>query len=490
MKAVTDISRLLFFLFSLIALVAAAKVSAVEQDGALFDAVRWLERQKVISTKEVIALRDLVTIKYDENVGRPWGDFHLRQETTKRWAAFRKSFCPAVKDLCLLSENAELSSISQILKQESTLRQINARLSELGSPVSIVRLREVPALLPTHLSGLNDFNFVIGVITRAQSSEGPSYGQVEDTVLMDVGSYYLGFQRQPPPVYVAIDNKNQLLVFEETLIAKALEIAPLWQKSLNQEIPQGYLYLPNLLIRDYAAAKKSNSKKYDSLKSLQGIEWLIYDDIKALSINQGLYLQRSWSEKLSDADKEMTVRRALLQLQKDFDMRLISLLFLQQSYDQNAVVIEQYTPVPTVNTIIRENINALLSAEGFKSLAYKKQWFTAVDLKYVQEPDFLKEFNLDLYEALENIDLLDKDLSTLSAGHKRALTIAAIYPKNMGYPDEIKSLDTLIRTKTVDTTYINKPGMYRVFAMLVSSKDLSLLSKLSDEIYAKRFPSL
>ena len=472
------------------ALAAAVRVSAAENTDKLFDAVKWHHQQKLINTKEAKALVNLVTIKYDENVNRPWGDWNLRQETLKRWQNFRESFCPAAGDICLLSEEAQLSSISNVLKQEETLKRINTRLNELGSPLSIVRLESVPALLPADLSNLNDFNFIIGVISKEKSPDGQVYSRVTDTLLMDVGSYYLGYQRQAPAVYFAVDRSNQVLVFDETLIAKALELASVWQKSVVQEIPDGFLYLPNRLIRDYALSKKNNSPKYQGLQNVNGLEWFVYDEAKALAVNQALYMRNSWDEGLDDLTKEMLVRRSLLQLQKDFDQRLISLLYMQQSFDQNALVIQQYTPLPTVNTVIRENINALLSAEGFRRLPYKSQWFESADLKYIQDEAFLKEFNLDVYEAVEATSLLRKDWSTLNAEQKRSLAIAAIYPKNLGYADEIKNADTLVRTKTVDSTYINKPGMYRVFATIAHSKDLSLLSRLADEIYDKRFAGL
>lgn len=491
MKVLSDISKLFFLLISLIAIVAATRVSALErqESGKLFDAAKWLEQQKAISTKESLALRDLVAIQYDVNVGRPWQE-RLPGEIKKRWSAFREAFCPALKEMCLLSEDAELSSISLLLKQETTLKQINEHLKQSGSPLSIVRLKGVPGLLPSDISSLNDFNFLIAVISQEKSPDGQSYTRVSDTLLMDVGSYYIGFQKQPPSVYIAMDVKNKVLLFEETMIAKALEIAPVWQSTLSREIPEEYLYVPNKLLKSYALSKKDQSKKYGSLKSLQEVEWLAFDEIKALAVSQALFLKSSWDENLSDMDKELTIRRALLQLQKDFDQRLVSLLFLQQSYDQNAMVIQQYTPPSTVNTVMRENLNALLAASGFQALSYKKNWFASADFRHIQGEEYLKEFNYDLFEALDQINAFKKDWSALPTHQKRSIAIALVYPKNLGYMDEIKDLDSLIRTSVVSTELINKPGLYRLFATLAISKDLSLMSRLADEIYDKRFSSL
>lgn len=493
MKTVTDISRFLFFLASLIAIVAATKVSAAESSSKLFDAAKWLEQQKNMNTKQVSALTNLVTIQYDQNINRPWEPTDFKQQKTLRWKAFRDAFCineSAQNDLCLLSEDAELSSISNVLKQESTLKQINQQLKNLGSPVSIVRLKNVPAILPEDMLFLNDFNFIIGVVTKEKSPEGRPYYRIADTLLMDIGSYFLGFHRQPPAVYLAMDRKNQALIFEETLIAKALELAPTWQKALVNEAPDEFLYSPNRLIKEYTETKKGTSQRYQGLKTIDGIEWLIYDEIKAIAINQAIYMQNSWDEEMDGLKKELAVRGALLQLQKDFDMRLVALLFLQHSFDQNAVVIQQYTPPSTVNTVMRENINVMLSAEGFKPLAYKAEWMRDVNLNYIQDESYLKEFNLDLYEALDRINVLYKDWTTLSGAQKRSIVIAAVYPKNMGYADEVKNLDNLIRTSNVDGTYINKSGMYRIFSTLALSKDLSLFSRLADEIYDKRFAGI
>ena len=481
MKAAVDFGRTLLFLISLLALVAAVRVSAQESRQKLFNATEWLEKQKAYSTKEVLALRDLVTIQYDQNLNRPWGDEGYKEQITKRWTAFRTAFCPSEIELCLLSEQAKLSSISNVLKQESTLKAINEYLKKLNNPISIVRLKTVPGVLPEDMSYLNDFNFVIGVFSTEQSAEGP-YQKVGLTILMDVGSYFLGYQGKVPSVYYAYNLKKQLLVFEETLIAKALDHGILWMKASVRTDANGFLDVPNRLIKGYTQSKKSASPLYQSLANADGYEWLVYDEIKALAISQGFSLKNHWSDKLNGLEKEMLVRQSLLRLQEDFDSRLVTLLFHQHAYDENAVVLDQMTSKVTVSTVIRENVNFLVSTS--------REWFASANFEYLQDQESLKHFNLDLYEALEKFNLLGKDWSGLTAQQKRSIAIAAVYPRNMSYPDELKSIDNLIRTSIVDTTTLNVPAMHRLFACISMSHDPRMLAKLANDIYRKRFPSL
>lgn len=494
---VKNFARVAFFAFSLMALAAAVKVSAATASDRVFNTAKWSEQEKAMKTPEALVLRDLIAIQYDVTLNRLRSDVETKELTRQRWVNFRKVFCPGVTELCQLSEAADISHISKLLKRDQNLAAINEQLKKLNPKnVQIVRLMAVPGLLPDDMSYLNDFNFLIGLIKPEKSDDGQIYYRVEQSLLVDIGTYYLGYQdpQKSQPNYFAIGHKRQLYIMDETLIAKTIVAAPAWRSLLSADPKEkGFLYFAHRLTKEYAEDKKQERSRYESLKTLAGIEWFIYEEMKSLSIHQGLTLQKSWPVNADPKAQWAAVQQSLLQFQKDFDPRWVSLLFYQHSYDENAIVLEQFTGKSNVNLTITESLNALLDLDGYTATSLKTSWLTSAKTEYVQEEgySYLKQLNLNLYEILEELNLLNKDWTCLALTNKRDILIGVLYPFNLNRIDKVKDLNSLLQApKNVNISQINPGGHARLLGMIGAAGKNPLLSHLADQVMQKRFPSL
>lgn len=488
-QAIKDLFRILFFLISIVAL-AAVKASSNEP-GGLFDPVKWLQQEKDLSSEEAIALRDVVTIQYDVSLERPWGQSELSEQIQKRWANFRKHFCPAVSDVCKLNEDADLKEIAAALKTKQSVAQINTELNKHGSPLQLVRLMTVPGRLPEGLEHLDDFNFILGVLKQQTDGDGNSYFEIKQSILQDIGVYYLGFQSKVAYNYIAFGSGGELLLFDETVMGKALEVAPQWQKIVNKDSePSDFLYLPNRLLKTYVESRRSASSQYQGLANLRGYEWLAYDEIKKLNVLVGTNIIRTISKEGKLVNVNKILLETLLHMQKELDPRWVSLLYFQQSYDQNALVLEQFFSPGIVDMIMRENLNALLTVNSYKITKTKTEWLRTSPLNYLKDEDFLQRNNSEFFNIAKKLNIFAADWTNLPARQKRALMVAAIYPSNMAAIEEVNDLDQLLKNKKAVTTDPVMPTMYRSFANIAASSDLSLLPHLADQIYQRRFTSI
>lgn len=404
----------------------------------LFQPKQWLERSQKLSTAEVIALRDLITIHYDQNVGRPWKPDAYEAEYEKRFETFRAGFCPQVTALCKLTLYGDttfkqsVKTISEKIMERATVDQINARLRELKSPVRMSYPVSVPGLV---MAGKSDFNFILGEFA---SGNDPGLIRVRTQILGDVSSYYLGFMGKNAPVYFATDMAGTAYVMEESLIAPSIALAKAALQAESKTVESSPMNAPTILLQKYL--KSTPYKLGRGADRSRDLEWLFYAGLSRILLSSVYAIQETQDPLV-----------VLVKLQQSEDSNLLFFLMLSQSLFEGGVVLDQFAPKPVVNSVLRENLTALTGGQPYDGEPRFAKWSPALD------PGLLFYGDEKAAGAFRGTN----------SESQRAILSAMVFP---------------------DEDEVSMPAFYRVISALVLSENRGLTKELAELILSKRAP--
>lgn len=436
----------LFVSLGLLTIPALAQHFDDHQIEPLIDAPQWAKESNeyLMRGSETLAYHKLVTIVYDWEIGRPWGEAYF-PEAQNRLADFRDKVCTGYNLIGTQSKLPLICNYPLTVKNQSDVIALAESLKDAVSRKWLEQrwgLKIHSVILPNKPDSFNIIAF---------SSEATESGPVKfwdlktqnvtmSTVFpleMDVGSYYDGYKNINFPSQMYFSAKK-IILNDLQLRFRALKFGNDWHQAIMRQnkslqlnpifdsidIQFNQLYIESIDIFESVFQKTKLNKTASPTFDIKGnknypqevFQHVAYQMLKEIMWIQGAYFSVSINQK-PEMNSGHRALKALLTLQKyalSWRMFLLELQTRAAPLNSHAAVLDQMFNETLAGIYDSELIRAVLEEDVYSSYGlFDKMGYTIVSNSLFEEP-YLSESKPRIYKELKSIGVDFKDLDQKS----------------------------------------------------------------------------
>lgn len=377
---------------------ATAPLPQFGDPALLIDNAKWIEAEQNFQApgSETRTYLNLVTILYDWDNQRPWGNNYV-SEANLRLQAFRTAACADLKaaiSICRRPEairnGDDVATAEHDLQAQETISALKKRWNLTISTWPIAGhelLFSMVAASTSHeqISTAQYWNF---------QPEEQSTRILEDVILPDAANYLAGFAEKSAPTSLVTDTHG-FSIDDRQLRQHAVDFAAAWKHAIvsnryhapaNPIVDATEIQFQNLFDRQadqfanlYPQLLKKVEdlpdirRRFESERTVSDYPEEIYQHVSYQLLSELVRVQGSYFALASHQRKGVSPRQqsleSLLTLQRYSSVPQVfamELSTLMQPFSSHAYVLDQYADLNLVTTYVLENLKAILGLEPYR----------------------------------------------------------------------------------------------------------------------------